>query len=491
MADEWVTAEVEGKQFKIRVPKGSDDEFVNQAALDHYDRNFAPRKQLNESLGNQGFLSSLGESIKGLGAGIIKPYTDIKEDFFPNKEQAAQQNVNEQRMSEEPKEFLKDQYERSLPFATTVSKLGQGNISGAIGDILPQVALSLMGSPKLRGGVGGAIEGAGRTTSSLIKNAGPIERGMGAGLGTLAAHQALPGLAGYMAGAPVGAAAISPMMHPIEMAKGIGKGAMQGAAGEDFLPNFRGKKPYFFQEDSSTFQKQPPSRGPVKLPSKGEITSGQRPQVNLPKELPQGTFDQVPNAPKQIQKPSTITPAPSIYKPGSEPAPFGSQEVPKVKAPTKETTQQIPAVIKSVKEELPSSVKLSPEEPKVESKVEEKSEEKVQKSGKEIAQSALKKSKENVVTTPKEGKPYINHDNLYNIAREIGVIPTVLARHMIETDYAEVQPSKFGDWTRERPTKIEPTEAQKLKKTADKAASDKLIKTALPQISKAHPEWFK
>ena len=36
MADELVTVELNGHQFQVKVPKGSDDDYVNKAATDYH-----------------------------------------------------------------------------------------------------------------------------------------------------------------------------------------------------------------------------------------------------------------------------------------------------------------------------------------------------------------------------------------------------------------------------------------------------------------------
>src|SRR5580692_8263975 len=84
MADELVTYELNGKQFQVRVPKGSDDDFVHKAAQLHYNTKYAtesgpslptvngpdltqtPEFRESDKYGKEGFLSSLGKSFHGI-----------------------------------------------------------------------------------------------------------------------------------------------------------------------------------------------------------------------------------------------------------------------------------------------------------------------------------------------------------------------------------------------------------------------------------------
>ena len=56
----------------------------------------------------------------------------------------------------------------------------------------------------------------------------------------------------------------------------------------------------------------------------------------------------------------------------------------------------------------------------------------------------------------------------------------------------DVEPSKFngGSWTEEKATKNPLSEQAKLNKSTQRNTDSKLIKLALPEIAKSHPEYF-
>lgn len=617
----------EGHSFNVEVPEGSSSEFIEKAAQDYYDRVYAPRKYSRE----QGFLSSLGSSLKGMAAGALIPpgiselreaIQNLKNSFYTNRQ------LYKGEISESPKpsmQELETELLGKVPFSSTVYKAIQGNVPGAVGDILPQVVLALLGSPKIMGAIGGIKPGITEATRGLpLSKPGRIVGGVGGAvageilgrsMGPYGGHAAM--FPGYWVGKELGGE-----LHPIAALKGAISGAVKGAEGKTWLPS-TGTNP----KDSVT--PLPSSRqleqGPISpLPISRQLK--QAPLITPPPVSPTSTAP-ILSTPKQLGRGSIITPSPEPLPPSrqlepghiwrgpgdymgldigketpvskinnkvSPPTASGGEakgtlkssttEPPsvediikkvnaKVNSPTIEKpatvnptvvnppTNKLPTINPPVVENPPtaipstSPIKAVPPEPnafgagdvfegpngtikvlkstpekviyswtekgKIKSTKEElpiahfedalKSRNMVKvgnKSPKEPIKEVPKEPPKEAPKNPEPPKepvvahtagPYITHENLYKITKEISphVTPTQVARWLesnserVLGEKVSVQESKFGPkWGVERATKRGPEYGKGGLRELLQQASDKVIEGTIKTVAKEHPEWF-
>lgn len=163
MADKLVEIPItnpENKRtFRIRVPKGSTDEFIQKAAEDYENKYYSKIDEPKKELQDTGFLKSLAQSIVGIGGAVAEPTNPN----FPQQlaVRGAQKAFDFAGIPPEYKQdYLGTQAVENIPGASTVSKAIHGNIPGAIGDIIPSLLLGgTLESPALAGGVRGAVQG--------------------------------------------------------------------------------------------------------------------------------------------------------------------------------------------------------------------------------------------------------------------------------------------------------------------------------------------
>jgi hypothetical protein len=571
MPDKLVTVEVNKKQFQVQVPKGSSSDLVTKAAQEHYNQKYAgsdnspqlptvnpptlpgmehpPEPGDSATIGalnapgdkiqQDGFLSSLGDSIKGMGNAIIHPIDTFNRmaQYKPNSPEM-QQIQNNPHLSQD----VKDQFAYShlmedpiIPFSTA-SKVGQGNIGGAIGDVLPYLVAGKVASKigdmssidvnnlgsRIKGGAQGAMKGLKSTGNWKGFHApAPIVAGVG---GEILGR----GVGGLFGSPDIGAGvgAVSGMLSPI--VKGIYDGVKNapyrvettvpkipqiGQPGPVFKPSPEGppipaeETPSGRAPGSETHGDTVEQRELAKKNLKNRQTGPKLPQLDVkPKEgspdvqpinagnkTPSGRMsrdwpvnppneapltEQPPNVANPVVAPRSANNAPfKVHPPSELKMPGVTYEQSSTTPKPKIETQQVPAATKTVNEVLPSSNSLDLTDPPV-------------KSPKDASKpSETKETKENT----EEKKTYITRENLYKIAKEIGVTPSALAKHMLtEEKNFDVEPSKFngGSWTEEKATKNPLSEQAKLNKSTQRNTDSKLIKLALPEIAKSHPEYF-
>src|SRR5580700_8747435 len=258
MADELVTYELNGKQFQVRVPKGSDDDFVHKAAQLHYNTKYAtesgpslptinppdltqtPEFKKQDKLGSQGFLPSLGNSLSDIGSAIVHPLDTINASMPQGSNLSADSNEREKQLEESMK----------FPGSGAFYKATHGNISGAVGDILPQAVITALSSPKIRAGLGGVGKGimnADYPPANLSRLSVPGVVG-----GGIAAATGKPFWEG--AGIGVGGAAAAKSIPP--MLRSIGEEVPAAMEGKPWLPikepNYNINKPHPVDISNST-----------------------------------------------------------------------------------------------------------------------------------------------------------------------------------------------------------------------------------------------
>ena len=349
-----VTYELNGKTFQFKVPKGSDQDYIDDSAQKAYDLKYGPppgvhspditqNPQVNADVNqaaqsNEGFISSLGRAGKELGTGILQNPAG----FMPSVQTSS------------PKELA--HHIRDIPGEGIMSKILQGNYGGAIGEILPGAALAILASPKLRGGAIGGISSIPKTAEAVTENAGPFSRGVSRGLGGTVGY-GVGKWPGMLAGRDIGESILPPAIHPIEMTKGILSGTAEGAKGKPWAPQIIGDKSAGLN---------------INKPSPIDINNSV-PIRNMPSQISQGRVlvTPPPEIHPALNQAPTITPPPTIkpqlaLPPASQDFWRGPGDIPssKVNLPESSAKQSVPAVVKSVTEELPPSKNLSvvPEE---------------------------------------------------------------------------------------------------------------------------------
>jgi hypothetical protein len=563
MPDKLVTVEVNKKQFQVQVPKGSSSDLVTKAAQEHYNQKYAgsdnspqlptvnpptlpgmehpPEPGDSATIGalnsephkgaykEDGFISSLGDSIKGLGNSVIHPLDYFKQGFEGgNQAKEAQKKFGNN--------FDTSGYGVPVPFEDTGMKVSEGNIPGAIGDVLPYLVAGKVASKigdmssidvnnlgsRIKGGAQGAMKGLKSTGNWKGFHApAPIVAGVG---GEILGR----GVGGLFGSPDIGAGvgAVSGMLSPI--VKGIYDGVKNapyrvettvpkipqiGQPGPVFKPSPEGppipaeETPSGRAPGSETHGDTVEQRELAKKNLKNRQTGPKLPQLDVkPKEgspdvqpinagnkTPSGRMsrdwpvnppneapltEQPPNVANPVVAPRSANNAPfKVHPPSELKMPGVTYEQSSTTPKPKIETQQVPAATKTVNEVLPSSNSLDLTDPPV-------------KSPKDASKpSEMKETKENT----EEKKTYITRENLYKIAKEIGVTPSALAKHMLtEEKNFDVEPSKFngGSWTEEKATKNPLSEQAKLNKSTQRNTDSKLIKLALPEIAKSHPEYF-
>ena len=235
--------------------------------------------------------------------------------------------------------------------------------------------MALIASPKARGAVEGAVKSIGPTAENISQNAGPVSRAAGRAVGTGAGFK-LGGYPGAAAGAMAGGELGPVLLHPIEMAKGMGQGAMEGASGKPIIPNFVGQPQARLSGNATPEPETPFGRGGLRV-NAGPAESGEYfrdKNAPLPQVQRSNNVTQMPgpqeffrdrNAPMpRIEPPLNSTGTagarfnPSPAQGSSSPVTFEeikNIKLPSVKPPTmpKIVEQQVSPALKSVDEPLP------------------------------------------------------------------------------------------------------------------------------------------
>lgn len=586
---------IEGKTFPIDVPddviKRKDTKWVEKAAREHYNQHYATglkdaqlptvngpdltqTTEFKESdkYGKEGFLSSLGKSFHGM---VDHPLDTIR-NMMPTGYQYDPDNLSDPNNPGSPKH----DWIGELPFKESVMSAVHGNLPAAAGSAIIPAAMMMAASPKVRGAVAGGMRGLADAATDVNINAKrnslPAVIGGTAGAFT---H----GWPGFLAGSGVGA--MAPEIPGI-LKEGI-RGAIVGASGKPLIPqvvgepNYNINKPHPIDISNST-----PGRNMPPGLSEGFNAGGQPPERMPLVTPPPSNFGDYQSPPLQLNQAPIITPPPVSRPPlqlgpatqdfyrgsGSEPdldmmmrgvnpgavAPVPNPENPAMKygkdmqdsmrslldskrveslpkvVPPKIETQQVPANTKSVTEELPSSLSITPETSKpnpaasalkaaksVMKKVDFKPHEKTAEIESKKAPSDTEvwdrldkafptknkggklpevkppnevlKNKPNEVTTPKsDSKPHFTHETMGKIAKSVSdannkVTLQEVGRYIHENDLGSYQEGKFDKtYGAGKSTKTELSSGQK----STKAAKEKLIHQGILNYVKEHPHEF-
>ena len=287
-----IQATINGKTFTIDVPdnviKNKDEEFVTKAAQLHYNTKFAgggvgkdaspslpvskppditqtPEFQKQATLGSEGFGDSLRKSVSSIGHAIMHPIDTINASFPQGSNFSADPNERFKQIEEGFK----------IPGSDTFYKATHGNLGGALGDVLPQLAIAAASSPKIRAtgmGVGKGIINADYPRMNLPRLSLPGV--IGGGIASVAGKNFWEG-AGIGAGVGAAAKSIPPMV------RSIGEEVPIATAGKSWLPNFGRNISPIERPNPVEFGDAAPKVGTAPLP--GEIKQlGPATQVQMP-----------------------------------------------------------------------------------------------------------------------------------------------------------------------------------------------------------------